>query len=160
MDSKLRYPGKLASDLSGNRLFISDSNNHRIVITTLSGDFVDHIGGNGPKLMDGAFESCAFNRPQGLCFDSKTNGIFVADTENHALRYIDLGKRTVVTIAGNGYQGRDYKGGSKGKLQQLNSPWDVQLDPSVSVQSDSVMHSRIGRKRLGGYGRTAPNLEV
>ena len=27
--SPLRYPGKLASDLAGKRLFISDSNNHR-----------------------------------------------------------------------------------------------------------------------------------
>lgn len=27
--SPLRYPGKLAADLAGNRLFISDSNNHR-----------------------------------------------------------------------------------------------------------------------------------
>lgn len=27
----LRYPGKLAADLAGNRLFISDSNNHRHV---------------------------------------------------------------------------------------------------------------------------------
>lgn len=29
LNSPLRYPGKLAADLAGNRLFISDSNNHR-----------------------------------------------------------------------------------------------------------------------------------
>lgn len=29
VNSPLRYPGKLAADLAGNRLFISDSNNHR-----------------------------------------------------------------------------------------------------------------------------------
>lgn len=43
--SPLRYPGKLAVDAVGKRLFISDSNNHRIVITTLDGDFIDQIGG-------------------------------------------------------------------------------------------------------------------
>ncbi len=31
LNSPLRYPGKLAADLAGNRLFISDSNNHRSV---------------------------------------------------------------------------------------------------------------------------------
>ena len=29
LSSPLRYPGKLAADLRGGRLFISDSNNHR-----------------------------------------------------------------------------------------------------------------------------------
>lgn len=29
VNSPLRFPGKLAADLAGNRLFISDSNNHR-----------------------------------------------------------------------------------------------------------------------------------
>ena len=32
--SPLRYPGKLAADLAGNRLFVSDSNNHRQVAIT------------------------------------------------------------------------------------------------------------------------------
>ena len=36
LSSPLRYPGKLAADLAGNRLFISDSNNHRCLATTRS----------------------------------------------------------------------------------------------------------------------------
>jgi len=37
LNSPLRYPGKLAADLAGNRLFISDSNNHRqdLLLTSL-----------------------------------------------------------------------------------------------------------------------------
>ena len=34
--SPLRYPGKLAADLPGNRLFISDSNNNRCLSKPLS----------------------------------------------------------------------------------------------------------------------------
>lgn len=131
LGSNLRYPGKLASDVQGDRLFISDSNNHRIVITTLTGEFLDQIGGNGPKLVDGDYETCCFSKPQGLCFDTANNTLFVADTENHALRLVHLSDKKVVTLAGNGYQGRDYKGGAKGKLQQLSSPWAVELGPSV-----------------------------
>ena len=106
------------------------------MITTLNGEFVDHVGGNGPKLIDGDYETCCFNRPQGLCFDAVRNAVFVADTENHALRMIELTSKTVHTLAGNGYQGRDYKGGSKGKLQQLSSPWDVEVGPSVNHTYD------------------------
>lgn len=43
--SPLRYPGKIASDLANGRLFVSDSNNHRIVITDLTGNFLEQIGG-------------------------------------------------------------------------------------------------------------------
>jgi len=125
--SPLRYPGKLAVDAAGGRLFITDSNNHRIVVTTLDGRFLEHIGGNGAALVDGSYESAAFNRPQGLAYSSTLNSLFVADTENHALRCVDLSNRTVTTLAGDGTKGGDYRGGGRGRTQQLNSPWDVLL---------------------------------
>lgn len=55
----------------------------------------------------------------------------MADTENHALREVDFKSNMVRTLAGNGYQGSDYKGGGKGKNQQLSSPWDVALGAQV-----------------------------
>lgn len=39
LTSPLRYPGKLAADLAGKRLFISDSNNHRSMSCLPSGSF-------------------------------------------------------------------------------------------------------------------------
>lgn len=72
--------------------------------------------------------SCAF---EGVAFEPKTNTLYVADTENHALRAIDLSTRVVTTLAGNGYQGRDYRGGGIRTEQQLSSPWDVELDAEV-----------------------------
>ncbi|GIL63415.1 hypothetical protein Vafri_17433, partial [Volvox africanus] len=128
--SPLRYPGKIASDVAGGRLFISDSNNHRILVTDLNGRFIEQIGGNGPALGDGSFDSAALNRPQGLTFSPRRNQLFVADTENHAVRCCDLVAKTVVTLAGNGNKGRDYRGGRGGSAQPLNSPWDVELDAS------------------------------
>ncbi|KAG2443188.1 hypothetical protein HYH02_009265 [Chlamydomonas schloesseri] len=126
--SPLRYPGKLATDLAGGRLFVADSNNHRVVVTDLSGKFIEAVGGNGPALRDGSFEAAALNRPQGLAFSPRRNTLYVADTENHAVRAIDLTAKTVVTLAGNGTKGRDYRGGKGGSAQALNSPWDVALD--------------------------------
>eukprot|EP00884_Botryococcus_braunii_P006329 jgi/Botrbrau1/15698/Bobra.4_1s0071.2 len=127
--SPLRFPGKIASDIPGNRLFISDSNNNRIVVTDLKGKFLEEVGGNGAGLKDGSFQDSAFNRPQGVAFSPEKNVLYVADTENHALREIDLTSKRVRTLAGNGRKGQDYVGGGAGASQQLNSPWDVVIDP-------------------------------
>jgi len=76
------------------------------------------------------FDSARFNNPQGLCLmdDEK---LYVADTDNHAIRVIRLGSRTVDTLVGTGEQGRDYSGGGLGRSQALSSPWDVVERPEA-----------------------------
>ncbi|KAI3440505.1 Thioredoxin domain-containing protein, partial [Psidium guajava] len=128
--SPLKFPGKLATDVLNNRLFISDSNHNRIVVTDLDGNFIVLIGSTGEEgLRDGNFDEVTFNRPQGLAYNPKKNILYVADTENHALREINFVSETVRTLAGNGTKGSDYEGGGKGMDQLLNSPWDVCFEP-------------------------------
>ncbi|KAF8018310.1 hypothetical protein BT93_H3259 [Corymbia citriodora subsp. variegata] len=128
--SPLKFPGKLAIDVLNNRLFISDSNHNRIVVTDLDGNFIVQIGSTGEEgLRDGNFDEVAFNHPQGLAYNPKKNILYVADTENHALREINFVNETVRTLAGNGTKGSDYEGGGKGMEQLLNSPWDVCFEP-------------------------------
>lgn len=63
--SPLKFPGKLAIDVLNNRLFISDSNHNRIVVTDLDGNFIVQIGSTGEEgLRDGNFDEVTFNRPQ------------------------------------------------------------------------------------------------
>ncbi|KAG6646760.1 hypothetical protein CIPAW_07G030400 [Carya illinoinensis] len=128
--SPLKFPGKLAIDALNNRLFISDSNHNRIVVTDFDGNYIVQIGATGEEgLHDGNFDDATFNRPQGLAYNAKKNLLYVADTENHALRVIDFANETVRTLAGNGSKGSDYRGGEKGTNQVLNSPWDVCFEP-------------------------------
>jgi thiol-disulfide isomerase/thioredoxin len=122
-DSPLHFPGKLAVDPRGKRLFISDSNHHRIVVTDLEGNFIEAIGSGRMGLDDGPYERATFRRLQGLAFHE--GRLYVADAENHALRVVDLEKRRVSTLAGDGTQGRDYTGGASGRAQRLSTPWDV-----------------------------------
>ncbi|KAL9332441.1 hypothetical protein ACSQ67_002051 [Phaseolus vulgaris] len=130
LTSPLKFPGKLAVDVLNNRLFISDSNHNRIVVTDLDGNFIVQIGSSGEEgLKDGSFDDATFNRPQGLAYNAKKNILYVADTENHALREIDFVNEKVRTLAGNGTKGSDYVGGGKGDTQLLNSPWDVCFHP-------------------------------
>jgi hypothetical protein len=74
--------------------------------------------------VDGDLQKARFNAPQGVCFLNE-NILFVADTDNHAIRKIDLKKQSVVTVLGNGEQGNDKVGGKKGAEQLISSPWDV-----------------------------------
>lgn len=121
--SPLRFPAKLAYDKANKRIFISDSNNNRIIVTDKDGQFLTSIGNGRIGLQDGSFSEARFNRPQGLTW--YRNKLYVADAENHGLREIDFEKEKVKTLAGNGIQGRDYSGGKSGAQQLLSTPWDV-----------------------------------
>lgn len=121
--SLLRFPGKVLADEKGKRLFISDSNNNRILVTTLDGDLLDVIGDGDVGARDGSFAEAEFNKPQGLALDGDT--LYVCDTENHLIRRVDLKARTVTTLAGTGEQARRYNEPGVGASVALNSPWDA-----------------------------------
>jgi thiol-disulfide isomerase/thioredoxin len=124
-DLPLAFPGKIVADANRDRLFIADSNHNRIVITKLDGTFVETVGTGDDGATDGPFDKAQFYRPQGMALDG--DHLYVADTENHLLRRIDLKTRTVETIAGTGQQSREYFKTGPARTIALNSPWDLQL---------------------------------
>ena len=127
--SPLSFPGKVLADESLGRLFISDSNHNRIVQATLEGEVVQTIGGVTPGLQDGDFVLAAFNHPQGLALDGDV--LYVADTENHAIRSVDLAEGYVETLAGTGQQAPFGAGAGALKDSSLNSPWDLVMHQGV-----------------------------
>ena len=124
-DLPLAFPGKIVANADGDRLFISDSNHNRLVITKLDGTLVDTIGTGEEGAADGAFDKASFFRPQGLALAG--DSLYVADTENHLIRRVDLKSRMVETIAGTGKQTREYFQTGAARQVALSSPWDLQL---------------------------------
>lgn len=122
-ESPLSFPGKVLADAASNRLFIADSNHNRIVVTDLSGRVRAVIGSGEEGLMDGDFEAAQFNQPQGMALVD--DALYVADTENHAIRRVDLSRRTVETVAGTGEQAMMAFAGGPANSTPLSSPWDV-----------------------------------
>ena len=122
-DTYLSFPGKVLADGPGGRLFIADTNHNRILVTSLSGAVKQVIGSGGEALADGDIAGCAFNHPQGIALDGET--LYVADTENHAIRQVDLAAGTVETIAGTGEQGHTRDGRRPGRTTELSSPYDL-----------------------------------
>ena len=122
--SVLSFPGKVLADAASDRLFIADSNHNRVVVVRLSdGTVLDVIGGGAEGLTDGAFERATFRNPQGMALAGDT--LWIADTENHAIRRASLSKRTVETVAGTGEQARMFNVGGVGMAVPINSPWDL-----------------------------------
>lgn len=130
-DSPLRYPGKVAVSEDGKTLFVSDSAANRIVqINPLTGSLLQVFGSGEPGKHDSMRPlEATFHNPQGIV--EHDGVLYVADTESHAIRAIDLSTGAVQTIGGNSQQGFDYSGGRVGEEQYMSSPWDVEVSNGV-----------------------------
>lgn len=108
----LSFPARLAAGPEGS-ILIADSGQHRILWIDQNGK-IKYIIGNGTRgLKDGTFKTAQFNLPRGLVVLGDT--LYVADTNNHAIRKIDLKKQAVTTVAGHGQKG------------EVASPWDLEV---------------------------------
>ena len=120
-ETPLKFPGKVLG--TADRLFVSDSNHHQIVVASHDGRVLDRIGSGRPGQGDGDFSSAEFLKPQGLALVGDT--LWVADTGNHLLRSVNLTARVVTTEAGTGEQCMWREEGGRATLTALNSPWDL-----------------------------------
>lgn len=99
-------------DAFGN-IYVSDSSNNVVrmiaagtgVITTVAGNGTAGYSGDG-----GPATSASLNAPNGLAVDLLGN-IYIADTQNHAIREVRAQSGTIETIAGNGAAGFSGDGG-------------------------------------------------
>ena len=85
-------------------LYIADSYNHKIKAMDLENRVVETVAGSGDSgATDGGALEAAFNEPAGLaCADRQ---IYVADTNSHAIRVIDLDTEQVSTLELTGLPG-------------------------------------------------------
>ncbi len=157
-ESLLLFPGKVLADPEGGRLFISDSNHNRIIVTALdTGDVLEVIGSGKTDFADGGFDDAAFAKPQGLAISGET--LYVADLDNHAIRQVDLERQTVRTIAGTGVRGSGRP--SSGQVithptqLDLRSPWALEL-----VDEDALYIAMAGTHQVWKYLISAGTLEV
>lgn len=152
----LRYPGKVLADAAGGRLFITDSNHNRIVVTSLTGELKEIIGTGAMGKADGAYDEATFDHPQGLALVGDL--LYVADTENHMLRVVDLNERKVSTLAGTGVQAPARPRAATGlniKRTQLNSPWALQeLNGTLYIAMagpHQIWRHKIGSDTISAY---------
>jgi len=125
----LSFPGKVTVAPDESRIFIADTNHNRIVEAALpTGDVLGVYGSGKQGFADGVALSAQFNQPQGMSLSADGSRLYVADTNNHAVRVIDLGSGEVATVTGTGQQAQWPPTGGPAPTTELASPWDVLAD--------------------------------
>jgi thiol-disulfide isomerase/thioredoxin len=148
----LRYPGKVTR-LPDGRLLISDSGHHRLLLCSSSGHVHATIGSGKRGLRDGSFHDAAFDDPQGAAFHE--GALYVADARNHAIRRVDLDRRTVTTVAGTGELGRALpEGRALARATALRSPWDL------VAHQDCLFVAMAGTHQIWRYFPESAEIEV
>lgn len=106
------------------------------IITTVAGTGVkSYSGDNGPAV------AATFNAPKELAIDREGN-LLIVDTENHAIRQVDICSGMVVTIAGNGRQGGQGDGGPA-RAASLDRPHGAAVAPDGSIYIGDTNNHRI-----------------
>jgi len=141
----LRFPGKILADEPGDRLFIADSGHHRIVVTRLDGTLLEIVGSGEIGSSDGDYATARFSSPQGMALDG--DRLWVADTQNHLIRRVDLQKKVVATMAGTGVQ---LRGLGSGNMARRGKPLDTPLASpwALAVQGEDLYVAMAGTHQI------------
>ncbi len=123
-NTNLFFPTKLLLNEDATELFIADSGHNRILrVDTKTNRIIDVIGNGKAGFEDGNFAVATFYNPQGLVL--KDDKLYIADSNNHSIREINLKTKKVTTIAGTGKQATTFNVSGIGKNVSFNSPWDL-----------------------------------
>lgn len=159
-NSFLSYPGKVRvlpprEENDEPLLAISDTGHHRILLARVSFEKAgwpviesyETVGGGGVGSQDGTYDAASFRRPQGV--DRMGSVVYVADTENHLLRGIDLDTKRVTTLAGTGHSD-PRPGADTPRELAVRSPWDC------LALGDVILVSVAGAHQIWAYEPTRP----
>jgi sugar lactone lactonase YvrE len=127
--ARYNFPAAAARDASGN-LYIADTENHVIRRITAAGVvsvFAGTVGSSGTA--NGTGTAARFNRPFGVAVDGSGN-VYVADTNNHAVRKITPAA-AVSTLAG--LPGTSGSVDGSGSAARFNNPTNLALDAAGNV---------------------------
>jgi thiol-disulfide isomerase/thioredoxin len=136
------FPGKLKPVPGAQKRWaLADGGHNQVVLLDDAGTELARYGSGATGLQDGAQREASFNHPQGLI--ASADAIFVADTENHAVRRIDLASGDVTTLAGTSKRGMQLGSAAPGKTTALASPWDLEL------KGDQLFIANAGTHQIG-----------
>jgi hypothetical protein len=131
----LSHPSCIWINTFKNRLFITDTFNHRIRGVDLSSSTIVTVAGSGVSApSDGSFAgdggaatSAKLRQPAGVWSGDSAGSIYIADTYNHRIRLVDGSSGIIRTIVGNGIAA--YNGdGIASTSASLNYPSGVWID--------------------------------
>jgi streptogramin lyase len=144
--ARLRYPFNVFLDSTGN-IYIVDTYNYRIrkidaatqIITTVVGD--GHRGFRGD---DGPATSAHIGKAYDVAVDSAGN-LFIADTDNHAIRKVEATTGIITTVVGQGDMAGFEGDGGLATDAKLKSPTGVYVDATGNIYAVDTKNDVVRR---------------
>ena len=126
--AQLSTPFGSAADPSGN-LFIADASNQLIWEVSAATGLITTVAGNGTPGYsgdNGLAGAAQLRSPHGVAVDTFGN-LYISDTENHVIRFVNAASGVITTVVGNGTSGYSGDNGLA-TAAQLSLPYGIALD--------------------------------
>jgi sugar lactone lactonase YvrE len=140
--------GPRALFIDGDTMWIALREGHAVWRMSLASGMLAHVAGTGQKGFagdEGPAKTATLNGPKGIAV-GPDKCVYVADTENHAIRKIDLTSGRMSTIAGRGpeHKGAEGDGGPATKAT-MDRPHGICVGPDGAVYIGDTLTHRVRR---------------
>ena len=140
--------GPRALFIQGDDLWIALREGHSVWKMDLKGGALAHVTGSGKKGFTGdggPAKTATYDGPKGIAIGPDGN-VYVMDTENHAVRKIDLKSGLISTVAGSGPQGKGVGGdGGPATKAQMDRPHGICVGPDGAIYIGDSNNHRVRR---------------
>lgn len=133
-------------DPATGNVWVADTHNNRIRYIDWTAQTITDVAGNGTAGMggDGGPATAAMlNKPRDLELGPDGN-LYIADTNNNAIRMLNLTDGTISTVAGTGVQGMG-ESGTQATQMDLYAPYGIDFDDAGALMIADTFNSRILR---------------
>ena len=158
--ASLRSPWDVA--LAGDYVLVAMAGAHQIWAVHRAHESIGLLAGSGREaLVDGPFAEAAFAQPSGLALAGER--LYLADSENSAVRYLDLARGEVHTLVGTGLFDFGDADGPPDRAR-LQHPMGISTGPAGLLVADSYNDKIKAVDRETGQLRTwfagAPSISL
>ena len=140
--------GPRALFVDGGTLWIALREGHAVWRMDLRSGILKHIAGTGSRGFTGdggPAKQATLDGPKGIAI-GPDKFVYVADTENHAVRKIDLASGNISTIAGSGPQHKGGSGdGGLATAATMDRPHGICVGPDGAVYIGDTLNHRVRR---------------
>jgi RHS repeat-associated protein len=143
----LRNPSGVAIDVGGSRLFVADTNNHRVMVFNVAaitnGEAAANVLGQASfTTATAATTQSGMRNPQGVVVDEELDRLFVADTNNHRVTLFDVASisngENAIHVLG---QANFTSGSSATAQNRLNAPSSLLIVASTTVVTTTITYT-------------------
>src|SRR5262249_42294812 len=128
-------------------LYWVEYGSHQLLRLDLRSKKISVLAGTGTKGYSGdggAAIAAQLNTPHELRFDTNGN-IYIAERDNHTVRFIDMKSKTITTAAGTGERGFSGDAGPSNKAQ-LAQPHSIALDGRNNFKLPETIKTREAKR--------------